>query len=183
MINLLSREQKQSLHHEYITRRRITAGGLCLAILIMSLVLSGLLFTQIQAKSKEVSLALEQVKNLGENEGNIKNELQEASRVVAIARTGATRESLYQLREMIAVVEPDTISIVNWQWETASGERAARIILEGRSDNRQSLLNFIQNLERLERVAEVKSPIANLIKDRDGEFNIEITLKPHDTPE
>ncbi len=144
----------------------------------MSLVLGGLLSSHIQIKQDEATAALLQLDN--KDLENTSQTLQTAASAVAIARAGADRESLSELFTLVAEVTPEAIQITERQWQAPNGETPASLSLSGEAADRQSLLNFIAQLESLERAAQVESPIANLIQSRDSKFNIEITLKPYE---
>jgi len=75
------------------------------------------------------------------------------------------------LEEMTKIV-PNGIYLTIFSYQTANNQ----IILNGWANRRENLLSFQKSLEEDSFFAEVKAPLANLVKEEDIDFSF--TLKP-----
>lgn len=79
-----------------------------------------------------------------------------------------------KLIETIASNTPDGVTLSSLKLDAASN----KVYLVGKSNNRDNLLKFKQNLENIEILSEIKFPINNLIEKTNINFNIEAIVKP-----
>jgi len=72
---------------------------------------------------------------------------------------------------------PFGITLSNFAFESADGG-AFKIGLDGKAATRGDLINYVNNLRRIEKFASVESPLSNLLREQDVTFRLTINIKP-----
>lgn len=177
MINLLSSEGQRKLIREYRHRRLVVTGILTFSLSIIGLIIVGLLIFVVFTREKEVKTSLqnavnETVKPSLDWEGEIKK----INTSLAVIKNNQKQIKLGYWWSKILDQRVAGISITDWRLETKTKEKTTEITLAGQARTRQNLLDFIGKLKEDKSFSSVDSPIANLIKNRDLDFTIKLTL-------
>lgn len=188
MINLLSAEQRARLGQTYRQRLLATGGFFLLSLLFVALLLGGLLIKTITDKQSALAGELEREHPAGaDGESDARMLAEQTRRELAVIKSLPDRLSISGLwREVLAARSPN-IRITSWRWRTGLPDRqaggketAAAFDLSGVAASRASLLDFLERLKKSPMFTAVESPIANLIKSRDVNFTLKLTLPQND---
>ncbi|MCC6290629.1 hypothetical protein IT398_00975 [Candidatus Nomurabacteria bacterium] len=175
MINLLTPERQQELLKEYRHRRRRVASTLALIGFGIALLLLVILFSRLQATKKEVSALIAQTPSKETNDNDLA--LKEATRTLVIARN-VKKSSATAWWEAVFPNRTSGLIITDWQWFADNTSGPAHVSIAGRASQRQALIDFVTTLKQDKIFSTVESPISNLIKNRDLDFTIELTINP-----
>lgn len=117
-------------------------------------------FSEIQASLEKFN---SEITLLDKRESEVKNSTPALKKITDSKREGAG----------------DKISIEFISFENDKkipAEQPNKIIIQGKADNRAVLLKFIKTLEKEETFAQVQSPAANLLKEKDINYSLSIFL-------
>lgn len=173
MINLITPERRQELLKEYHRHRRRVASFLALIGFGIVLLLLAVLFLRLQTARKEVNTAMAQIPEK-EAEGN-ELALKEAMRTLVVAQN-VKKPSLTTWWEAVFAEKTPGLIITDWQWFASNTSGPAHVSIAGRASQRQALLDLVATLKQNKIFSAVESPISNLIKNKDLDFTIELTI-------
>ncbi len=178
MINLLTKEGQEKLLREYRRRRLVVACFLLSVIWLAGLVTVGALVYQIHQKQTETDEALNRVALEPNANAGTQDSLQETNADIAtLKKSGTSRPALAELWQSVLKDKPNSVKITDWRWGIDTKTKVTKLELVGRSSTRQALLDFIEKLKQNKTFTTVDSPISNLIKNRDLDFTITLTIK------
>lgn len=178
MINLLLPEDQNAARTEYRRRVLAVAGTLALAFLLIIFIIAGSLYWFIRFRQAEAGQALETAKR----ELAVDNLDQLASDIKA------TNDKLKRLRadpdlkappsEIIArLVQSRGRVILQKITYLARSGAPVMVSLAGKAPTRQEFLSYLEILQNDPLLAQVDSPVKNLIQEKNLSFTLELTLK------
>ncbi len=178
MINLLPPEKIKQVFHDYLSRRRLVAVGLFLSLVIIILILLATAYVLIKADAVALERALQAERSAVSSAES--EELK--SRVTDLKqRSGIILEAISPSLELSFLLEriinqlPEGVKITQFNYERV-GVDEVNLRLEGFSDWRQNLLDFVAILDGDDVFTTIESPVSNLIKDRASPFVIIINI-------
>ena len=181
MINLLTKEGQEKLIREYRRRRLVVACFPRAVIWLVGLVTVGALVYQIHQKQAETDEALNRVSLEPNANAGTQDSLQETNADIAtLKKSGTSRPSLSGLWKNVLEDKANGVRITDWRWGIDTKTKVTKLELVGRSSTRQALLDFIEKLKQNKTFTTVDSPISNLIKNRDLDFTITLTINQHE---
>lgn len=175
MINLLTPEAQASLRRQYIRRRRVVASGMILFCLISILALASTILFQLQLKSSEVRAQLVSQTASAEDTQQ-EQDLKQINAELALLRSRGGEPAISDLLSLVSDVRPNGITISSWSFSAPSGAPVV-INLKGQARDRSTLLAFETSLRDGGAFENVDSPVSNLIKNQNSDFNISLTVK------
>ena len=174
-INLLPLRQKQRYKME-LNRRLVvfySIGILLILAVFIALLLSINLFISIQNDSLEQQIAV--LENSPRNR-EIKNlELTMRDFLTLSRKTNAVKNTLVAFNSFFPDLErvmPEGVNLNSFSLNRQSSQAS----LSGFALTRTEVINFKENLESLSWIKEVDSPLSNLIKEKDINFNFNLKL-------
>ncbi|MBI2099741.1 MAG: PilN domain-containing protein [Candidatus Vogelbacteria bacterium] len=178
MINLLPPNTILEGARHYGQRKLIVGGCLVFVLLLIASINLASLFAvlRVEAANLDGKLTAAEARALASGSAQLEKEVTILKRELDLLRraTGDKR-SVSQLLPKILEPQPPGISLTNVVYNVADG---GTIRLLGLAQTRQNLLDFVATLRQNPTFKAVDSPVANLIKDRDVAFTLE--LKVHD---
>lgn len=176
MINLLTPATKLRLRQEIRHRRLVVAGFIILALLIITLILSGLLVWRLQREISALTSAKTEPDTATFARQATKQALQEASADLLAVKSSPPRGNLTALWRATLASRPTGVALESWRWQAATDGASEILELGGRAATRAALLQFVESLKREALFAQVDSPVSNLIRSRDINFSLKLTL-------
>ena len=178
MINLLPPENQRLVNQDYRRRVWTVIGLLLLAFLVVVLIVTGSLYREERFRLAEAQQGLETTKQtLAEGEldklaAAVKNTNEQLKRLAALPAAAAAPSTIIALiiRQRGAVV----LSKLTY---AAPAGGPAKLSLEGRAPTRQEFLRYLEALQTLPFLAQVNSPVKNLIQEKNLTFTLELLLK------
>jgi hypothetical protein len=178
MSNLLPYSEKKIIRREYAMRRIIVVlyfflftCAVCLISLLPSYVLSEVKY---QTISKEVENLKSTADILGGGEDANKKLVGIKEKLETLKSYDG--KSAYTLFNNIILGKTNNVSVRTISYSGSSKD--ARITVSGVARTRESLTAFAKNLEQNKEFSNVNLPVSNFAKDKNIEFNIEVTVRP-----
>lgn len=173
MINLLPAEPEQALHVAYRGRLLVVSGFLFSALLLMALIIIGVLYWSVTARSTEVAAALakERAASTVTTTANLETDLKLFGRKASLLSTMASSTAFAAVIQNVLVSKTAGIALTDFSYSSSGLLRLA-----GVAQTRDRLLAFIDALRNDSLFASVDSPVSNLIKDRDADFVINLQV-------
>ncbi|GEM_PF-2736322 len=176
-LNLLPPDEKTNLAYEFRTRAVLRVGWLLLACLFIAATLFLPTMFLLSFQKTEVARILE-LERLREEQSGIRDEMARVKAVnreadVVIQNLTTRRTSSGLLQDLFGSI-PAGISLSDVTYTSSSNA----LSIAGFSPTRALFLSFLDSLRKDARVAEVASPVSNVIRDTDITFSIRVTLRP-----
>ena len=175
MFKLLTEEERQKVAHEYAMRRLIVM--LCALILVLVVGIIGLFPSYLLSNVHRI-MALERTKIAGSAEQ--RNEdlglqvwLEEINRKLQLLSPTLDTDRPSHLIKKILDQKNEGIIITGFS--SIKTKDKTNLSVSGVSANRQSLITFENRIASLSDFSEVVSPISNLAKDKDINFQIRLS--------
>jgi len=172
MINLLLPEEQKKRRVEYRHRLFVVMGWLFASWLIIYIVIIGTLYFIINLKSSDVNRALTEVEKQLSTQGIDKLALAIEEANDQLDRLNLEKKSSTPSSVLRHLTDSLTGGIKLSKIGYAGGESETKLELSGTSSTRQAFLNYLEILRADKIFSKVESPIANLIKERDLDFNL-----------
>lgn len=173
MFKLLTEESRAKVAGEYKLRRYVVIGASLCAALAMTL--TGLFPSYILSKVKQdEAKALSQAFLAGERE-DLGAWLADFNRKLRVLSAGAAQSQASLAMERALAQKSVGIRINQLKWGEAEG---GELTLIGVATDRQALLAFEKRLKDSGNFSEVILPVSNLAKERDINFQMNLTLTP-----
>lgn len=172
-MNFLPEENKIAIKKEYLRRLFMVAGFFIFSSILISIILllSTFLLLKGQKGNLERQLSLSQQRLAQSEAKDTANVVQELNKKISILENGQKN-----IREKSAIIK----NIISRKTEKIAINEFIfdkdRISIQGFSDKRINMLDFINSLKQEKSFKKVESPISNLLKEKDIEFNISIEL-------
>ncbi|MEK7650836.1 MAG: hypothetical protein AAB364_03160 [Patescibacteria group bacterium] len=176
MINLLTPATKLQLRQEIRHRRLVVAGFIILALLIVALILGSLILWQLHRETNALATTSSEPDAAALARQATKQELQAASADLQAIKSLPPRAALTALWRATLASQPASVALAGWRWQAGAGTESATLEIAGQAATRAGLLQFIETLKRDERFANVESPVSNLIRSKDIDFTLKLTL-------
>lgn len=174
-LNLISAEQRQ-----YLENRRMKLALERLFILLFLFVFSaslGLGFGKyLLANNYQQLLSYKSADTFS----NVDRDINELNNVIKlISRIQSDYSPIAHNLDFFASTVPANIFITNLYLDkkTEKGESFWSIVISGRAKTREDLIKFKSNLEQSNGFSEIESPISNLLKKTDIDFQLKAKLK------
>lgn len=178
MINLLPEEKLLTLRADYEARRFAVGSALFFSWLVVAAVVAGSVYLSFRT---ERLVLVGQLESASSSPGEIATSTAGPSlgqiRADVIALTQIEKRRLWpsSVLEGVLSVRPPGVRLLRLALETEANQFVLN--LSGLALSRTDLLNFVDRLKRDEVWATVDSPVSNLIKDKNVEFTLKLTLK------
>jgi hypothetical protein len=172
MFKLLTEESRATVSREYKLRRVVlivTSLSLVLAVALVGLFPSYILSQVKQAEAGAMSNQQEGKEDLEAWLQEFNGKLRALSAGIAPARASADIEKVLSLKGA-------GIRITQLKWN--EGDAEAKLSLMGVANDRQTLLSFEKRLKDSGKFSAVMLPVSNLAKERDINFQIDLSLTP-----
>lgn len=178
MINILPEEKKKVVEKERIRRFIFILGVSLVTFLILAIILFLPSFLYLINQKKEIERTIESLES-----GPIFKEIQEIEseildlnqKLILFQNNQSDVLNLSLFIEKILEQKPKSLEI-----QAISFERLAevpRFSLQGKSPSRDLLLEFVENLNKEELIEKVHSPITNILREKDIDFNLIVEFK------
>jgi Tfp pilus assembly protein PilN len=172
-MNFLPEENKIAIKKEYLRRLFMVASFFIFSSILIGIILlsSTFLLLKGQKEDLERQLSLSQQRLAKSEAKDTVNIVQELNKKISILENGQKNIS-----EKSAIIKniisrkPEKITISGFLFDKN------KISIQGFSDRRDNMLNFINSLKQEKSFKKVESPISNLLKEKDIEFSISIEL-------
>jgi len=172
-MNFLPEEDKIKIKKEYLRRLFVVLGTFSFFVISIGIILllSYAIFLRDQKYNLERQLAISEERL---SRGKIENTIflaEEFNTKISLLDSG--QKSIGEKSAFIKIIleeKTDKIKINDFFFDKG------KVLIQGLSENRQNLLSFIDSLRKKKDFKKVESPVSNLIKERDIEFNLTIEL-------
>ncbi len=178
MFNVLPDILKQEIIHEYRSRRFLIIVLFVLSLQIFALVLLFPSWITSLYREKKSAVALEAMNQslLAKNVSSVGDLIQVTNKKLRVLTTTLEYPKIVPLLQSISDNKIPAIHI-NRISDSSENSAASEIILSGVAETRDDLVKFIKNLNTIQSIASVTSPIGNLAKNKNIDFTIQIILK------
>lgn len=179
MINLLSDTEKELLRREYARRRMVAS----LVLASITLLAGALLLVP------PYYAAHGKYRSYAERTAGFGSDSAPTSTAAILATVRGVKDRLSLVKKAVpanvddilaAVVEKKDkrVMIRSFLYESKQSDKgtAAVVTLGGTADTRDALIAYVNRLKQVERFAQVYSPISNLVKDKNIDYTIQISL-------
>lgn len=173
MSNLLPQEQKKVLKKEYILKLAIVGNVLFSIVIVTALILLGTFWLRLW---NEENVLKQNIKLLNLNTDE-KAQSEIVKNVNSQIKTLQIKTHILSSTDALRLVLKNKnrgIKIFNIEFNNTI--LGGKINISGNADTRENLIAFIQNLEKEKIIKMADSPISNLSKNNNIQFNIIITL-------
>lgn len=178
MINIIPEERKKIIEKERIRRFIFVFGIFIFSLLIFSIILAVPSVIYLNGQQREIKRTIETFEA-----GSIFKEIRDIERAI---REFNQRLILFQNNQSavlkpsfflskILEQKPDSLRIEAMSFSKLN--KIPRITIRGRSSSRSELLKFIGDLKEIPSIKNVYSPIENILREKDVEFNLVVEFK------
>lgn len=172
-MNFLPEEDKRKIKKEYLRRLFVIIGIFSFSAISIGIILllPPSIFLKDQKHNLERQLVISEERL---SRGKIENTISLAEEInTKISLLDSGQKNVGEKSAFIKIIlEEKTNKIKINDFFFAQG----KVLIQGLSENRQNLLSFIDSLRKKKDFKKVESPVSNLIKERDIEFNLTIEL-------
>lgn len=180
MINLLPSEDKILIRNEYLGRIALVFGAFFSFAFLAGMVVLLPTFYLFSSHEKnldgQVSVSEGKIKKLDveQNSAEIKKIIERLN----LINSPNFNFRLNELFKEIISLKSDGVKITSISFDVQKSKNSseAKVSLSGKASVREDLLKFIDRLKKNYGDQRVKSPITNLISDKDTAFSLTITL-------
>jgi len=172
-MNFLPEEDKRKTKKEYLRRLFVIVGIFSfLAVSIgIILLLSPHIFLKDQEDNLERQLSVSEERISRGKLENIIPFVEKLNAKISLLNSGGNRvEEKSAFIKIILEEKTNKIKINDFYFDKG------KILIQGLSENRQTLLSFVDYLKKKKEFKNVESPVSNLIKEEDIEFRLTIEL-------
>ncbi len=175
MINLLPNENKIANKKDYLRRLFTVAGVFSFIIITVSLILFLPAFFSLFFEGRDLAAQLAVLKEGDASVGtkNVYSDLNDLNSKLSFYEKNKDEVVISVLIAKIVSLKTNGVKINYFKYEK---DKNARIMINGKSANRSDLINFKKKLEDDESFSSISSPLSNLLKDTDINFNMTIEL-------
>lgn len=179
MINLLPLEEKKKIRTEYHFRLGVLVALSIALLLLANLILLSPVYLLTLSKyqfASEKFIKLESEQGRTEQEKEINAQINEVNKRTALFLKEDKGSAVFS-EIVIKIIETKgtAIKIQNIFFETSPGRE--RFVISGRSDDRDNLASFVENLKRDSFFTTVDIPISSYIKSTDIAFSVILERK------
>ncbi len=175
-INLLPPQEKESLRMIKTNRLLFSYGlaGFFLLLVFCSLLVSTLIFLNIQVKGMEKMTLNEEKNSSTVALKNMEADIVSTNKKLAVIDKVQSEKKIFStILEDLASLAPDGVQFYNLSYDGAT----SRATLDGHALDRQNFISFKDALANDPRFGEIDSPLSNLIKSTDNDFRISFLVK------
>lgn len=176
MINLLPEDNKIAIKKEYIRRACVVLGcAFFSAIVISATILVCLLLLANSEKNnfnRYLVLSAERL-SMSESGGAAADIEDINSKLAFLESESDTGESNSFFREIIQI-KPKGVKINNLSYDNSDG---GKILIGGTAEFRQGVLSFVGLLREDRMFRDAKSPVSNLLKEKNLDFTITVLIR------
>lgn len=173
-MNLLPQEKKKYLIHELIFRFVIVVFFIVYLWSVIFLVISynSALYLNAQMPALEERIDIERKAEKSSEAANIEEEIKELNEILQTIEKVRQKESFNfpQILRVIGSLVPNGVIMNSITFQGGT------INLKGHADSRQGVLLLKENLEKEESFQNVVSPLSNIVKEKDIDFNFSFSL-------
>ena len=172
-MNFLPEEDKRKIKKEYLRRLFVVLGIFSFSAILIGIILllAPSIFLRDQEQNLERQLVISEERL---SRGKIENTVSLTKELnTKISFLDSEQKNIKEKSAFIKIIleeKTNEIKINNFFFDKG------KILIQGLSESRQSLLSFIDSLKKKKDFKKVESPVSNLIKERDIEFNLTIEL-------
>lgn len=175
MTNLLPQPEQMAIKKEYKYRRAVVAVlmfvcavAVSAGFLLPSLILSNIKLKTIGSEAEKARIA---------NEQKVKNSasavtLKETESKLALLSAAGVGGSVVSVVDLITKDKSPNIRIKDISYE---GGESGKIVISGLSKDRESLTNFLHQMQAISIFKLVDLPVSNFAKDKDISFSMQIS--------
>lgn len=178
MLNLLLKDQKKKIAKEYKIRFLIVACALILAGEIISLVLLTPSYLTVQTRISILNSESAGLKaqNLNTETSNLGSVVQQANVYLNALTSSTTPVGVVKVLQNIVNVRDGSIRIESLFYRTVSGKQ--QVVVVGKANSRQSLLDFATKLKAQPGVISADLPVSDFAKAQNIDFSINVVMNP-----
>lgn len=178
MINIIPEERKKIIGKERVGRFVLVLGIFLFLLLIFSIILSIPPVIYLNSQQKEIKRTIEafEAGSIFKEIRNIEKEIQEFNQKLILFQNNQNNvlnPSFFLAK--ILEQKPDSLKIETMSFNKLN--KIPKITIRGRSFSRSELLKFIGDLNGVPSIKNVYSPIANILREKDVEFNLVVEFK------
>ncbi len=177
MFNLLPEKEKKELFREYRLRRGILwlSVAFLLGVLFCIFLIPSFLISS--SKGDEVERRIESVRQstIFEETDVLNQRLTTASLKIKTFENFSISPPIHDVFEKVTEMRGSDIRIRGLQYRKSEDPRAAMILVAGVARDRNSLRDFVKELEQHENFARVNLPVASFAREQNLDFSLEIT--------
>jgi len=178
MINLLLPEEARAVNRDYYRRIWTVAGMLVLATTIIILIVIGSLywFTNIRLTDAKQALAVSKQAFAQNDLDQLLEEIKITNERLKRLASSVDLPGLLPSEILTKIIDSRgqvTLQKINY----LAGADSTKVSLAGRSSTRTEFLKYLETLRQLPFIAQVHSPVKNLIQEKNLSFTLELTLK------
>ncbi len=176
MINLLPIPEKTKVRHEYQARVAVVVLGALALEVVVGLVLMLPTYLNLRFKGQELAAGLDLIKSQDSMNQvrQLEAVIKDVNDKLSVVRAAPDPVDLSALVQVVSSARPSGIALTSFLY---SEEKGVQLHLKGTADKRSSLITFVEDLKESPAVAEVQSPISNLVAEHDNKFTISILVK------
>lgn len=177
MINLLPPENKIAIKKEYLRRLVVVFGIFLLSIILVIVILLITLFFIVsnQKKAQDESAFLVKEHLSLQNEVEISSLVSEInSKISLLSNNQKNARRVSEILEKIIGIKTKETKITLFSFD------GSKVSINGISETRTDLINFIEDLKKEPVFLKVNSPLSNFLKEGNVEFNIVIELSGYE---
>jgi hypothetical protein len=181
MLNLLPKNQKSKIVREYRIRFVAVACSLFLAAEIISLILLFPSYLTVQTRINILNSqsTSQKVQNLTTEIASLGSIIQQTNNYLDVFNSSSTPVGVVESLQNIIGTRDKTIRIGSFYYKTNKEQQ--QIVITGKANSRQSLLDFTKKLKNLPGVVSVDLPVSDFAKSKDIDFSINILMNSQHT--
>lgn len=176
MINLLPQKAKKKIIREYYMRvisiSLIIVGVSTFVVSLLFLPVYILISSQVEAFSKSIADVSEKVKEYDTSSQALIKATKEAQLIYEMESS----QKITELLKILNNLQNNNLVVSEYDFRRV-GKNIETIKLSGEAKTRQTLVDFSEDLKKLEFVEMVNLPVSNLAKDQNLEFSLILKLK------
>ena len=176
MLNLLPKDQKNKMTREYRVRFWVVACALFLAGEIISLVLlfPSYLTTQTRINILNSQSAGLKAQNITAESSRLSNIVQQTNNYLSVFNSSSTSPGVVTMIQDIVDMRGDAVRISSVFYRINNGQQ--QIVISGRANTRQSLLDFVKKLKSQPGVVSADLPVSDFAKAQNIDFSINVLI-------
>lgn len=178
MINIIPEERKKIIEKERIRRFVLVLGISLFSLSIFLIILSIPSVVYLSGEEREIKRTIGALESgpIFKEIRNIEKEIQELSKKLILFQNNQDNVlSPSFFVEKILEQKPGSLKIETMSFNKLN--KIPKITIRGRSPSRLELLKFIGDLSGTPSIKNVYSPIANILREKDVEFNLVVEFK------
>lgn len=178
MINIIPEERKKIIGKERIRRFVLVLGIFLFLLLVFSIILALPSVVYLNGQQKEIKRTIEtfEAGPIFKEIRNIEKEIQDFQQKLILFQNNQSNvlsPSFFIAR--ILEQKPDSLKIETMFFSKLN--KIPKITIRGHSPSRLELLKFVGDLNGVPSIKNVYSPIANILREKDVEFNLVVEFK------